>query len=691
MAEVAEELTGLTFRPPSSILPPVSKPGGIMKKLLILLCLSVVTAASAKTALPLKQVALFTSGVGYFERAAAVAGDDSAELSFTTEQISDVIKSIVLIDESGGSVSAVTYDSRDPVERRLKSFRVDLTDNPDRAGLFNRLRGVSVRVKISGQDWEGRIIGVESKKITRDDDVMTAETLNLLTAEGIKAAALDDIQAVEVLDAEMLGDVQKALELLATSHDRNKKGLRLSFTGKGQRNVRVGYMLETPIWKTSYRLVVKEPGLFLQGWAHVENTTDDDWDQVRLSLVSGRPISFIQDLYEPLYVKRPVVPVETYEGIVPPSYEAAMPEVAAAPAPMRARAAKRAMMMAEAEGGMAFADAAMEDFGAAEAQATTREAGELFEYAIKDPVTLPRQQSAMIPIVNEDIKGQPLSIYNRSVDPKFPLNGVEIDNTTTKHLMRGPVTVFEAGIYAGDGRLSDTRPGEKKFVSYAVDAATQITTEEDGAPTEVVSLKILRGILSVQRKHVSLTRYLVSSQRTKKRQIVIEHPAYPGWDLVEPKEIPERTGDLYRFRLWVEPQSTLKFQVKTQTIEEEAVLLSDIDSDTIAIFVKEKVVSAQVRQALQKLGALQAELAELRRQVQDRLTRVKGIVEDQNRIRENMKTVARNTDAYSRWERKLTQQEDELEKLNAEIEKLRADELAKRQEISAFLSGLSVE
>ena len=664
-----------------------------MKKLLILLSLSIATAATAKTALPLRQIALFTSGVGYFERADAVTDDDSAELSFTTEQVSDVIKSLVLIDEGGGSVSAVTYDSRDPVERRLKSFRVDLTDNPSRAGLFNRLRGVNVRVKTSGQDWEGRIIGVESKKVSRDEEVTTVETINLLTAEGIKAAALDDIQALEVLDAEMLGDVQKALELLATSHDRNKKGLRLSFTGKGRRNVRVGYMLETPVWKTSYRLVVKETGLFLQGWAHVENTTDDDWTRVRLSLVSGRPISFIQNLYEPLYVKRPVIPVETYEGIVPPSYEAAMPEVAAAPAPMRGRSAKRAMMMAEAEkdfmGGVA--GAALEDFGAVEAQATTREAGELFEYAISEPVTLPRQQSAMIPIVNEDIKGQPLSIYNRSVDAKYPLNGVELDNTSGKHLMRGPVTVFDAGIYAGDGRLSDTRPGEKKFVSYAVDAATQVTTEEDGLPTEVVSARIQHGTLLLQRKYVSLTRYLVSSQRDRKRQVVIEQPAIPGWELVEPKEAPERTGDLYRFRLWVEPKSTLKFQVKTQNIVSEEVILSNLDSDTIAIYIGEKTVSAQVRQALQKLGAMQTEAAELRRQVQDRQMRVKSIVEDQNRIRENMKTVARNTDAYSRWERKLTQQEDELEKLNAEIEKLRADELAKRQAIDAFLAGLNVD
>ena len=664
-----------------------------MKKLVILLCLSIATAAWAKTALPLKRIALFTSGVGYFERNATVTDNDDAELSFTTEQISDVIKSLVLIDESGGSVSSITYDSRDPVDRRLKSFRVDLTDNPNRANLFNRLRGVPVRVKISGQDWEGRIIGVESKQITRDDDILTAETLNLLTAEGLKAAALDDIQAVEVLDAEMLGDVQKALELLATSHDRNKKGLRLAFTGKGQRKVRVGYMLETPVWKTSYRLVVKEPGLFLQGWAHVENTTDDDWDQVRLSLVSGRPISFIQNLYEPIYAKRPIIPVETYSGIVPPSYENALP--AAAPAPMRRGRAMKMMAAADTPAELEMAEGddfiAMGMGGGVQAEATAREAGELFEYAINEPITLPRQQSAMIPIVNEDIKGQPLSIYNRLVDAKYPLNGVEIDNTTGKHLMRGPVTVFEADIYAGDGRLSDTRPGEKKFVSYAVDAATQVTTEDDGLPTEVVSLKIQHGSLLVQRKFVSLTRYLISSQRTKKRQVVVEHPIYPGWELVEPKEIPERTDDLYRFRLWVEPQSSLKFQVKTQNISEEQVVLSNINDDTIGIYVKEKVISPQVRQALQKLGAMQTEAAELRRQVQDRLTRIKSIVEDQNRIRENMKTVARNTDAYSRWERKLTQQEDDLEKLNAELERLRADELAKRKEIDSFLAGLNAE
>ncbi len=669
-----------------------------MKKsatLILIILIAAATVSFAKTELPLKQVVLFNSGVGYFECAAAVTDKETAELTFKTDQINDVIKSLILLDESGGQISAITYDSRDPVDRTLKSFRIDLTDNPSREQLLNRMRGIMVRVKTSGEDVEGRILGVEEKKQVKDEIVFTEEILNLMAKDGIHALSLNDMQKIEILDDKTSQDLQKALGILAESLDKDKKGVRLTFDGKGERNVRVGYMLETPVWKTSYRLMIREKDLFLQGWAHVENTTDNDWNQVKLSLVAGRPLSFIQNLYEPLYIQRPVVQTETYGAIVPPAYEGELAGGAERQEQKaysrRAAGAVNRMMMAEAPAPAAGIMAS--DFAemAPESQAATREAGELFEYAIKDPITLPRQQSAMIPIADESIKGEPLSIFNESVNAKHPLNGVELENTSKLHLMHGPVTVFEGGIYAGDAQLSDTQPGEKKLISYALDLASDANTERENEPEEIVSLKIVHGAMLLQQKYVSVTKYILKNKRDVKRTILVEHPVMPGWDLIEPKEAGEKTAALYRFRVSTEPNKSETLAVKQQRFGQQTVMLSNLDNRNIDLYLKQKAITPKVKEALKKLGAMQLALTTLRNQRETLERRRNDIANDQNRIRENMKTVARNSDSYSRWERKLTQQEEEMDQIATEHEKLIADEQSQQEAVNKFLAELTVE
>src|SRR5208283_3812985 len=126
----------------------------------------------------------------------------------------------------------------------------------------------------------------------------------------------------------------------------------LAFSGEGKREVRVGYVVENPIWKTSYRLVLNEKGKpFLQGWAVVENTQDEDWNNVRMALVSGRPISFQMDLYEPLYVKRPIVEPELFASLRPPAYNGALTEAAAAPGLAGAAMPQNALKKAESRRG----------------------------------------------------------------------------------------------------------------------------------------------------------------------------------------------------------------------------------------------------------------------------------------------------------------------------------------------------
>ena len=174
--------------------------------------------------------------------------------------------------------------------------------------------------------------------------MIEVEQLNLLTDKGIISRPLSRVERIEFAKSDLRAEFRKALETLAVGRDRQKKTVTLQFSGEGKRSVSVGYLVESPVWKTTYRLAVDQGKVFLQGWAIVENTTDEDWTNVRIGLVEGRPISFRMELYEPLFVPRPLVQLERFAGLVPQSYggelgmQGKTREVAAAPAAPAAEA-----------------------------------------------------------------------------------------------------------------------------------------------------------------------------------------------------------------------------------------------------------------------------------------------------------------------------------------------------------------
>ncbi len=281
-------------------------------------------AEAPRTTLPLAQVVLFNSGVGYFQREGTVEGDTRVEMAFPTDDVNDLLKSLVLQDSERGGIDAVSYDSHEPVERTLNSYALDLTGNPTLGQILNQARGEKVEVSL--QDGSpvvsGKILGMESQP---DGTGKEVDLLNLLCGDGLRSVPLKRIQRIRFLNPALDAELDGALRVLESAHDIKKKTVRLHFKGAGKRTVRVGYVVESPVWKTTYRLVFGKDGkATLQGWAVIENTTDEDWKDVRLALVSARPLSFSMDLYEPLFVPRPKVEPELFASLRPPAYNGAM-------------------------------------------------------------------------------------------------------------------------------------------------------------------------------------------------------------------------------------------------------------------------------------------------------------------------------------------------------------------------------
>jgi hypothetical protein len=658
-------------------------------------------AADAQQGVPVAQVVLFSSGVGYFEHAGTVQGDAQTELRFKTEQINDILKSLLVQDLDGGKVTTITYPSQDPVERTLASFQVNISGNPPLAELLNQLRGAQVELSAVGQQISGLVLGVEKRKVATAPDTEPVDVwfINILDGATIRQVELAKVSELRLKDQALQEELNKALAALAQSRDQDKKPVTIHFLGEGERRVRLGYVVETPIWKTSYRLVLAEQPK-LQGWAIVENQTDNDWNNIQLSLVSGRPISFVQDLYQPLYVQRPVVVPELYASLRPRTYDAGIgggrgerlqEGAAKADLARRARAADDAApapaapLNAMAEQKMA----PMDPTQSVQSIASAGKAGELFQYTVGN-VTLPRQKSAMIPIITDDLEVEKLSIYNSAVLAKHPLYGARLKNTTGNHLLQGPVTVLDDGVYAGDARIDDIPPGQERYLSYGIDLELIVNVENQHHTSTVETGKLVKGVLHLTRKHIARVEYVAENKGEKDKTLVVEHALRPGWKLVQPEKPEETTQTHHRFKTAVPAGQVTKLAVQEELTQGEAIALLPIDIGALAMYARTGEIPQEVRDALAKAVQLKQALVDTQRQIAERQQRIAQIRNDQKSFIENMKVLDKKTTTYANYVKRLDEQEAEIQKLETEIKQLQQTQQERQKELEDYLNGLNV-
>ncbi len=664
--------------------------------------------AEEGTVLPLSKIVLYSSGVGYFQHDGTVNNRVQLDLRLHANQINDMLKSLVVQDFGGGKVSTVTYGSRDPVTKTLGSFSINLNGNPTLGQILTQVRGEPVEVT-APNPIVGTLLGVEKKMESIGEGsqhrVIEQEYVTLLTEEGFRSLSLANVQRIKLTNPALNTELHQALAILATNHDAQKKTVSITFDGTGSRQARVAYLTETPVWKTTYRLVLEEDKPpYLQGWAIVENQTLQDWRHVKLSLVSGRPISFTMDLYQPLYNPRPVVQPELYANLKPQTYGDTMDELkpmAAAP-PARSEMKRDRVLGKMTQGATSNrANAPAETAVATEMDmrsleegvapmAMAKDKGELFEYRIDQPVTLAKHTSALLPIIGQTLQGQKVSLYNQNVNAKHPLNGYRLKNTSSLHLMQGPITLFDSGTYAGDARIEDLPPGQDRLISYALDLKTEVEPKFEGGTQELATVSLKKGTMLISRRLVEDRTYLVKNRDTKAKTLLIEQPYRADWKLAEPKEPAERTRDLYRFSVSVDPGKSATVRVKETLPLQESILLMESGIDQIVYYQQAKEVSPKVKEALQRVVQLRSKLDDTRAQRTRLDQRTAEITAEHARIRENMQRLAQNSDLYTRYVKKLDQQETELEKLRKEIESLKNTEEEHRRELQSFVMNLDV-
>ncbi|MFO0773460.1 MAG: hypothetical protein U0172_02185 [Nitrospiraceae bacterium] len=672
-------------------------------------------SAEDEASLPLSVVKLYTSGVGYFERSGTVNGTRRVTIPATPTQLDDLLKSLVVQDPQGTRAPIVEYASRDPLAKALGGFGLNLTENQSLTELLGQLRGERIRLA-APQDIEGVVVGVETRQEAGGKDVVVpVDYVTLVTDQGFRSVPIPQIQHLSLLNQRLSQEVQQALALLATRHDTQKAPVTVRFDGTNARLVRLAYLLETPLWKTTYRLVLDgDKAPWLQGWALVDNPTDQDWTNVRLSLLSGRPVSFTMHLSEPLYGVRPLVQPELYASIRPqvhdnalePSRPAALGS--AAGAGLADRLSERRMSLSRSKAAADSGEAESQDMAPMSAApmmeyaaklnpeqiaapvAQGQEVGGVFQYEIAEPVTIARHQAAMVPILNAAVGGETLSIFNARTHPKHPMSGVRLRNTSDLHLMQGPITVFNGGSYAGDARLLDLAPKQDRLITFALDLKTEVESRPGIGRQEIQSVALKKGTMLVTRKWIEQVTYVVKNNDRRPVNLLIEHPARPDWSLVEAHPGHERARDLYRLPVKVAAGESATLTVTEQRPVQESVMLSDVGPEYLVTYLQAPQLSAKVKDALQQAAGFRQKVMDAKQQRSAIEQSLKDIEQEQHRLRENMRQLDQRSELYGRYVKKLDAQETEVERLRKSLADTRKSEEDQRRQLQKFLDGLDL-
>jgi hypothetical protein len=684
------------------------------------------TETSKVASLPVKKVVLYKNGVGYFEHTGRVWGNQDLRIEFTTAQLNDVLKSLTLVDLNGGRISAVHYNSVAPLDEQLKGLQIPLGEDVTSAALLIALRGTRVEVHGGGSSVVGKIFSVETiEKASAKENPLQVTQLAIVTdAAEMRLFEMGPGVTVRAAEPEIHKDIDRYLGLMGSTRSKDVRRMTIGASGSGEREVIVSYISEVPVWKSTYRIVLpKAPAkAFLQGWAIVDNTVGEDWNDVKLSLVSGTPQSFIQNISQPYYTRRPVIPLPESVMLTPQAHEASM-EAGRLTTPYAVRgiaggvpggvaggsaggvmggviggagmgpSPKLPEELEEAEESTEVSDLLSKEVAAVEGAAV----GDLFEYNLKEKITVLKNQSALVPIVQAPIEAEKITLVTSDEEGGLqatPLRALWLKNSSGLTLDGGTFNVLEQDSFAGEGIMELLHAGERRLLSFAADKAVRVAKRDVTGSKAVTRTTILKGVMAVHREERDTTTYVIHNAEVTSRQIILEYPIRGGWKLAEEMKPEETSATRYRFRVEVGPGKTEKFAIKESRGEVSRIHISTLTDSQVEAFVLEGAITPGVEGELRKVIAKKFEIAGVDQEIKSRQQELEAIEKDQARLRENMKALKGSPEEKAllqRYTRELDGQEDRLDGLRKEAGERKVKREGLQAQFDVMVQGISID
>ena len=640
--------------------------------------------------LPIKRIVLYKHGIGFFERQGVAGAGEEMRLDFQGSDMNDVLKSLTVSDLAGGRINAIRYDSNETPEQRLSKFPFQLGQTELVSRFLDSLKGSRLEAKLASKTVEGAIVGARATQVGA-----VHEQITLLLDDGELANFdLAEVIAMRLLDPKLQEQLKQYLQTLGQTNSREKRSVYIEATGKDARQLRASYIVPAAIWKSSYRLMLNQPESIFEGWAIVDNTTDEDWNNVQLSVVSGRPISFISLLDTPRYGQRQVAELPEDRAAGPVVYSGSVDvngSVAAAerrPAAGSAGGFGSGGVVGGVLGGVGPAPppepqgrqfvanqlVAPKQLPSSIEGATGSALGELFEYDFNGPITIKKNQSAMLPFLQAKVAARKLLIYTDH-DGEHPVNAAELTNSTQKTLDGGPITVYDGGAYAGEALVETLKAGDKRLIGYAVDYGTRVTSQYGTGEQNVREVHVKDGILRVKYSQNQTRTYTMRNvDANAKTLIVQQETGQQEFSVISPKPL-ERTATAYRFEVKIPANGaqTLKVEQEHTNFTEDAVTNST--PDLLLTIVQNKNLSDAGRAQLKRVADLKSQIVGTDQSIELSKSQLNDLTADQTRLRQNIDSLNRvkgQEEAVRNYSNELGNNEAQFAKLNEQVRNLTA-------------------
>ena len=710
---------------------------------------------AASTELPVTRVSLYKNGVGFFEHAGKVTGDQSVTIDFTTAQLNDVLQSLTAIDLNGGRIAGAGYNSTTPLEQQLKALPLALGEDASAVDFYNAIRGARVEVRSGTATITGRLLNIEEVNTPEGDNKPALEK-RMITVIGesgeVRTVELTPATSVTLLDTDLHQDVTRYLELLAGTRNQGLRHLTLQDNGTGTRELSVSYISEVPIWKSTYRILFTEPKTAeasakqtatLQGWSVVDNTTGADWINVQLSLIAGAPQSFIQPLSVPYYSRRPEIGLPQEAQLSPQTHESGEAVTAPPPPAPAAGVAGMASGMGVGMGsgvaggvarvgsgatagssgiyggtgsgnlnanyveGMPVSGTALDVLSqnsqyqayAANSIApntSTAAFDDYFAYNLTEPITIRKNESALVPILQTKIDAERVTLWSQR--QPTPLRALWITNTSKLTLDRGSFTIVEDGNFGGEGLLEPIHPDEKRLLSYAVDQAVRVSIEQQHNNMQATSVTASKGVMVLRQTQTADISYLVHNAATEARAIIIEHPIRQGYTLdngsgtnTDPKP-EETTPTVYRFRVNAGAGESLHLHVTEHHQNSISYQLTNFNDNQLTAILNQTNNNEAIKQALQPILDARRHVADMQAAVDKANAHMNTLRSDEERQRANVTALASADKASrERFVRDLNATEDQIAGAQKDQNTAQANLQAAKDDLANKIQSLQID
>ena len=641
------------------------------------------------------RASFYKHGVGFFNRKATVDGDDEIQVYFDLDQMDDILKSLTVTDLGGGYIANVAYDSH-----KEESNRFSLKENESLNSILSQLKGISISLVIKDKVIEGTVMGLQRRVEKINEIPIETDYLILSTDTGIEQYSIPLVRNIKIKDKEVAEELERCLKASLKKHTKGKKRITIYCRGDGKRDIIISHLSAVSAWKTCYRMVLTERTKLLLAWGLIDNDTEEDWKDISISLIDGKPISFTYNLYAPHYPVRPHVEIEKEVAVKPVMLEAGS---------YKKKMSAKEFARLEETPCEVMEDLCLDDAGplggsldddanhfgstSIRSQVEMKDAGDMCEYSISNPVTVRKNESASLPLFQESFEGGAILVYNATERPVNPMSVIDFTNTTGMSLNGGPLLVIEGDNYVGEAMLPSMKADEKRFIPFSVELGVKVAEKNKSDNLPIHFIKITDGVMHQYYYHHDIKEYRITN-RGKEKTLIIEHPRNEHYELLEPKKADEETDNFYRFKIILKAQSEQTFTVTMQNRTYIQIFLPNQNKDDLQLLMDKKYLTRELTNKVNSVIDLLRRRSEMEAEIEKRREEIDELTDDQERIRENLNSLGnekQEKQIKSRFLDKLTAHEDKMENFNEEIKS--TEEIIKtvNKEISKKLKVINFE